>query len=385
MESNYAISHWEWNSFFKDIDCLIIGGGIVGLSAAIHLKTMSPKLSVLVVDRGSLPIGASTRNAGFACFGSLSELIDDLQHSTKDEVLSLVENRYKGLKLLRQRYSDKAIGYEAFGGFEVFRKKDEAIFQNCVQHIDHFNKDLASITQHSSTYAVANKLIASNGLSGLLHIIQNQAEGQLDTGKLMRTLLDKAQSVGVRWMGGIEISELSESGNKVHLKTSNNWELNSTKVLIATNGFAKQLLPNLDVQPARNHILITEPIEGLNLRGSFHYDRGYVYFRNVGNRVLLGGGRNIDFNTEKTTKFEPNDLIRQYLKQLLHQVILPERKVTIERWWTGIMGVADTKKPIIKTVGKNTIVAVRLGGMGVALGTAVGETAANILLEKSII
>lgn len=381
MRSNYALSHWEWDSFFKDIDCLVIGGGIVGFSAAIRLKTVSPNLSVLVVDRGSLPIGASTRNAGFACFGSLSELIDDLQHSTRDEILNLVEKRFQGLQLLRQRYGDQAIGYEGLGGFEVFTEKDAALFENCVAQLDSFNKDLFSITK-KDTYSIVDEKIKDNGLVGIAHMVLNHSEGQLNTGKLMRTLLDKAQSVGVRWIGGIEISEFAESEHIVHLQTTNNWELTARKVLVATNGFAKQLLPELDVRPARNHILITEPIDGLQLRGSFHYDKGYVYFRNVGNRVLLGGGRNLDFKQEETTKFESNDLIRQYLEQLLHEVILPKQTVKIERWWTGIMGIGTKKRPIIKAVGENTLTAVRLGGMGVALGTTIGESAANILLDK---
>lgn len=379
MNLNYALSHWEWDSFFKNIDYLIIGGGIVGLSAAIRLKTASPNLSVLLLDRGSLPIGASTRNAGFACFGSLSELIDDLKHSSRDEILSLVEKRFRGLQLLRQRYGDTAIGYEALGGFEVFRKNDTTLFENCLEQMDDFNKDLHPITKQD-TYSVVDEKISANGLRGMAHLILNSAEGQLDTGKLMRTLLDKAQSIGVRWLGGIEISQLWESNQGVHLQTANNWALTARKVLIATNGFAKQLLPDLDVQPARNHVLITQVIENLQLRGSFHYDKGYVYFRNVGNRILLGGGRNIDFKGEETASFGEQKNIRKYLEQILQTVILPNQDVKIDRWWSGIMGVGEKKEPIVKMLGVNTLAAVRLGGMGVALGTEVGIEAADLLM-----
>ena len=37
------------------------------------------------------------------------------------------------------------------------------------------------------------------------------------------------------------------------------------------------------------------------------------------------------------------------------------------------MGVGDNKEPIIKEVGNNILCAVRLGGMGVALGNYGGE------------
>jgi hypothetical protein len=48
-----------------------------------------------------LPQGASTKNAGFACFGSLSEIIDDLK-SHSEEGNSTRSKRWKGLQLLRK-------------------------------------------------------------------------------------------------------------------------------------------------------------------------------------------------------------------------------------------------------------------------------------------
>ncbi|MCB0638351.1 MAG: FAD-binding oxidoreductase, partial [Lewinella sp.] len=99
----YEQSFWEWNSFFRDIDFLIIGGGIVGLSAGIYLCEQSPGAKVLVLDRGPLPLGASTRNAGFACFGSMTELLADLSQTSAEVVWELVHRRYQGLRTLRQR------------------------------------------------------------------------------------------------------------------------------------------------------------------------------------------------------------------------------------------------------------------------------------------
>ena len=71
-------SYWELKEWFSNIDFTIVGSGIVGLNCAISLKREHPKAKILVLEKGTLPQGASTKNAGFACFGSLSELIDDL-------------------------------------------------------------------------------------------------------------------------------------------------------------------------------------------------------------------------------------------------------------------------------------------------------------------
>jgi glycine/D-amino acid oxidase-like deaminating enzyme len=62
------LSLWEKQSFLE-YDVIVVGAGITGLSTAVSIKEKNPKISVLVVERGILPTGASTKNAGFACFG----------------------------------------------------------------------------------------------------------------------------------------------------------------------------------------------------------------------------------------------------------------------------------------------------------------------------
>lgn len=375
----YQLSHWEWESFFKDTDVLIVGSGITGLSAAIHLKEQAPAMKVVVIDRGPLPIGASTRNAGFACFGSLSELLDDLQHSSRAEILALVAQRYRGLKRLRERYSDAALGYQELGGFEIFRAEDSSLYEQCRNALESFNDDLRPLVG-KDTFLTADAQIAATGLQNVQHLLLNQAEGQLHTGQMMKTLLKKAQSLDILCLGGIEVISTEEYNEQVVLETKQGWSLTAKRCLITTNGFAKQLLPELNLQPARNQVLITEEVPDLKLRGCFHYDCGYVYFRNVGKRILLGGGRQLDRDGEQTSELGPHPAIRNYLELLLREVILPDQAIKIERWWSGIMGVGPVKQPILRAVGQHTVAAVRLGGMGVALGTEIGEKAVEMVL-----
>ena len=76
------LSFWEKRSYFNGVDIAIIGAGIVGMTTALNLKKRKPNLKILVLERGYLPSGASTKNAGFACFGSPSELKSDLARQT---------------------------------------------------------------------------------------------------------------------------------------------------------------------------------------------------------------------------------------------------------------------------------------------------------------
>ena len=115
----------------------------------------------------------------------------------------------------------------------------------------------------------------------------------------------------------------------------------------------------------------------MKIKGTFHLDKGYYYFRNIDDRILLGGGRNLDFKNEETDEFGLNIKIQNELESMLKTVILPKSKFEIDHRWSGIMGVGNKKTTIIKTISENVFCGVRLGGMGIAIGSAVGNELAN--------
>jgi aspartate oxidase len=81
------LSYWEIKNWFSNVDYTIVGSGIVGLHTAIRLRERFPKAKILILEKGILPQGASTKNAGFACFGSVSEIIDDFNTHCEEEVI----------------------------------------------------------------------------------------------------------------------------------------------------------------------------------------------------------------------------------------------------------------------------------------------------------
>ncbi|CAN5877061.1 FAD-dependent oxidoreductase [soil metagenome] len=374
------LSFWERETYFTGIDVVIVGSGIVGLNAAICLKEKSPKLKILVAERGALPSGASTKNAGFACFGSLSELADDLTKIPEQEVFSLVAKRFEGLTRLRARLGDDAIRYEAFGGYEVF--DDEKSYHECAGRLSEFNAKLKSAIGKDEVYKNADAEILQFGFKQVKHMIVCPAEGQIDTGLMMEALLQKAKNAGIKILNGLHITEFTNEKEGLLLQTENGYSISTKRLLICTNGFAKQLLPAEDVQPARAQVLITSPIPSLKFKGTFHYDKGYYYFRNVGDRVLFGGARNMDFTNENTMEHSTTSLIQDKLELLLREMILPGEKYTIDQRWSGTMGVGAKKEPIVKKISENVFCAVRMGGMGIALGSLTGEEAAVLVNES---
>lgn len=376
MLSIENLSYWEKDVYFRSVDFVVIGAGIVGLNTALRLRELHPKGKILVLERGYLPAGASTKNAGFACFGSPTELLSDLKNHTEKEVVELVKMRWNGLKTLRKICGDEKIVYKNYGSHEVFNKNSLAIYENAVKNLNYLNDLVEAAISKNNTFSVAKNSFFKN-VSGLIF---NQYEGQINTGEMMKTLLNIVQSKGISILNGFNIESWEDQDNKVLIST-NYGEIETKKLLIASNGLSKKILPNEDVKPARAQVLITKPIENLKIKGTFHYDEGFYYFRNVGNRILIGGGRNVDVQGETTTEMNTSNLILDSVKSLLSEVVLPNQKYEIDCSWAGIMGVGNQKKPILKKHSTNVYLGIRLGGMGVAIGSGIGKRLAEIGLS----
>jgi gamma-glutamylputrescine oxidase len=373
-----TLSYWESSTWLQP-DVIIIGAGIVGINAAIHLKRSDPSKKILILERGILPSGASSKNAGFACFGSLSEIVDDLERCSEEEVVQLIEMRWQGLQLLRNTLSDEQLEYEALGSFEVFTDSQEDLFNKSLAIMDRFNDHLERITKVHSVFSKADHRISEFGLQGIKHLILNSAEGQINTGKMMNSLMHLAHSLDINIIHGVEVDSFKDNEQGVSVFTKSLGEISCQQLLIATNGFAQQLLPNIDVEPGRAQVLITLPIPDLKIKGCFHMDQGYFYFRNVGNRVLFGGGRNLDKVAETTYSHQTTEIIQQKLEKYLKETILPGIEFTIEQRWAGTLGLGKTRLPIIDKVDNNVFCAVRMGGMGVAIGSLVGQKVAAMM------
>lgn len=372
---NTSLSYWEQDTWLNHIDFAVIGSGIVGLSCALHLRDKHPSKKIVVFEKGMLPAGASTKNAGFACFGSTSEILDDLNKHTPEEVRNLVQQRVAGLAALTGLIGKEQLGYKSYGGYEIFGKNDRELLANCLDKLAFINQLLLPVFGEQ----VFTKSTNPFGFKNIQpQLIFSKFEAQINTGHMMRELIKKVHSEDILIINNAAVSDLNDSGNEVHFVVNKTQEVKANKLLVATNGFAAKLL-DLEVMPARAQVLITKPIPNLKIKGTFHLDRGYNYFRNIDNRILLGGGRNLDVLGETTTTLGTTAQIQNHLESLLKDTILPDYDVQIDSRWSGIMGVGSKKSPVVTQVSNHIYCGVRLGGMGVAIGCNIGKQLANLL------
>lgn len=387
------VSYWQrdvWNRY----DFIVVGAGIIGLSTAISLKELHPSRSVVVIEQGFMPNGASVRNAGFACFGSLTEILHDIGINGEEATVKVVRARYAGLQLLRKRLGDEACAYEEHGGYEL-------LFEHNLSALDHrqrINALLADIFP-APVFHECNHHISEFGFdtTRVKALVRSDFEGQIHSGIMMRSLAALAQERGVVLLWGAEVQRVESNSAEARLTLQHGEEsltIGGTQVAVCTNAAIGRLLgehlgndaSDISITPARGQVMITSPIASLPFRGTFHFDEGFYYFRNVssteGQRILMGGGRNLDFDTERTSILALNTTIQQELERLLREMIAPGYDFSIQERWAGIMGFHQSKLPVVRRVGERLVIGFGCNGMGVALGSTIGEETARCLVGE---
>ena len=92
------------------------------------MRKANPNSKIVILERGFLPSGASSKNAGFACFGSATELYADLQEIPEKDVWETVKLRWEGLSHLRTLIGDQQLKFETNGSWFQKQKRKHYLF-----------------------------------------------------------------------------------------------------------------------------------------------------------------------------------------------------------------------------------------------------------------
>ena len=374
----HHLSIWEKEAYYAPQDIIIAGGGLMGLWSALELKKRNNRLRISIIERNPVPLGASSRNAGFACFGSPTELIHHMRQTGKDAMLEVVEMRYKGIEKIRSFFKDDEIAFDPCGGFECINTSYRS-WQQLPDLLDELNDALKPVTGRDRVFEREDSRLADLGLQNFDALVSNPLEAGLHSGMLLQALSRLVQSMGVQLYYGLEVLDWKD-GEQVTVRT-NQFTMQASRLLLCCNAFTRDLFPASGVIPARGQVIVTSPIEGLTMKGTFHYDEGFYYWRNLGNRILLGGARNTAIDAEQTTSFEGSGEIRIRLEQFLKEHLSPAYSYTIEHHWSGIMGFTGNGLPLLEAAGNRVDAVSACNGMGVALTPVFAEKAAEHLLR----
>lgn len=365
-----------WNEYLKSTyDVVIVGGGFTGLNTAIHLKKANKKLDIVLLEKQPFGALASTNNAGFACFGSANEILSDLQNFPEVEVVELIRKRHQGISQLSKRNKIEANFY---GGYDVFVPSEMNTYAEVEKNLSWINDVMIRAIGVDNVFSICN--LTSMNMGFYEHGIKNSLEFQLNPGLLHQQLTDECMELGISILNRVEVEGYSTINDQIEV-ICHDWVFHCNQLAICTNALTPSIIPEAVVKPARGQIILTEPINCKIPQGNFHATVGFYYFRNVGNRMLLGGGRQLDIEGETTAEANVTNAIQEHLEQYMSQYVLPKKSYKISHRWAGIMGMGKSKKPEIKRLNNGIYVAYAFGGMGVALSNKSAIELSDLILS----
>ena len=388
MSKNHAnFSHWETNRELFKGDILIIGGGLVGQSIGIAIQKQKKELKqkplkICIVDK--LPMGqsgASTRNAGFACFGSPTEILDDLIREEENQTVNRISNRIFGLSIWKDWIPSNIIEWNDCSGYEVFEREEEMNFKEVLNKLPYLNKIGEAASGNPMIYSKYQRIS-----SKLPYSIRIKGEASLNPGKAHNSLYGLNKELGNQIVNGVNIP----NRNYWH-KNSEGWTIptengifKAKRVVIAANAWTPKILnSDLDITPGRGQILMIKSTKPICYKGVFHAKKGYLYFRNSNNSLIIGGGRNLFQINETSLEMTTTKEVQDYLESYAKDVLLPNQDFSIQNRWAGIMAFSKrgNKDPLLYWDEPDLLIASRMCGMGVALAPIIGIKASEKILE----
>ena len=367
-------SFWERDAFRKHYDIFIIGGGFSGLSTAYFLSKNNPKLSIAVLDQQIHQRKASTRNAGMACISSLSELLNDVESEGWDAVLSLIEKRWKGLELMRSLFPLEEIHYRDVKAGELFFEGQTYAADKYLPRMEEANENLQSVV--GKTYFSSAPGFFPGHEKG--HFVKHKKEGQLHPARLHRAWTKHCRDQGVDILEGLECMHCEKKRSGFEIRTQGP-VFSASKVLWATNGAVSSVYPEQDVKPVQNHVWVFSSQNPVSWEGNIHAESGYVYARNIGDQLLIGGARHQQDHRGKDLA-DSGEAIYSYLLDFARRFLWEDKDAHISEpiaHWTGYLGVGGKKEPILREIRDGEFILARLNGMGVALSSYLGREMAN--------
>ncbi len=361
-------------------DLVIIGAGFGGAWCALEYLQRRPNARVLLLEKGTRPTGASTRNAGFSCIGSPSEMLNDAVVMGESKMLDLAAIRYEGLQKIQETFSPEIYDYEPCGGYELFNH-DQPQLNLVKEKLDWLNESFARVSNEPEIFSWCTEDMSKHGITGFDAMVKNRLDGAIHSGKLLAALHRKAMNLGAVLMFESEVESWVSDEKNVLITTKSGSRISSEQLLLCTNAFTPELTNGLEITPGRGQVVVTNPIPGLKLFGTFHFDEGFYYFRHVGNRILLGGARNEAFEQEATIILETTEHIQGVLEHFISKHLLQDIPFEIDFRWAGVMAFTKSKLPEVFQLSKRSHALVACNGMGVALLPKMAEIAISKVIN----
>ncbi|MEM9222262.1 MAG: FAD-dependent oxidoreductase [Pseudomonadota bacterium] len=351
-------------------DVVVVGGGLTGVSAALHLNRDG--FGVVLLEQGEIGDGASGRNGGQLHPGQRRDqrwLEASLGRPMARALWRLGEEAVALVHDLR-----KELGADCDWRPGLIHAAHTArAFQEAREDAEHLSRHYG-VTQNVMT---AQTLAAAIGTERYEGGVLDPKGGHLNPLALVAAMAERAQVEGTRLLSGARVTTCrrTASGWAVHVSRGGKRAMiRAGSVVLAGNGYMHGISPYLEhrVMPLKNYIVATSPLDApLIPGGEAVADSRFVirYFReDFKGRLIFGGGESFGRGPQDIARF-----VRPYLEEVYPK--LAHKRLSAA--WDGTLGITRLRLPIIRRIEPDLYVGAGYSGQGLALATFAGKVIAD--------
>ena len=243
---------------------------------------------------------------------------------------------------------------------------------------------MAKEFKHAVRLVPRNEQRAEIG-SDLYHgALVDEVSAGVNPAQYVAGLAGAAEKAGATLHAQARVSKLERRGKRFLVETERG-SLTAENIFVATNGYIDSATPELrrKIMPIGSFIIATEPLSdelahelSPHNRMIFDFKHFLNYFRLSDDNRMVFGGRAAFFPENEQTVRQSAEILRREMIEVYPQL----RDVEVEYAWGGTLGFAFD---LMTHVGEMDGMYYALGyaGHGVAMGTYLGKTVAEAMLD----
>ena len=365
----------------EKVDVAVIGGGYTGLAAALTLAKRG--VSVAVLEAETIGWGASSRNGGMVLTGLKIPMQTAIKRYGRDFARRLFQCSLDSIDTVENICNEEEIDCG-------FARTGHLLTANKPKHYDLLSEEvefMAAEFNHAVRLVPREEQRGEIGSDLYYGALVDEVSAGLNPAQYVAGLARAAEKTGAMLHAGARVSRL-ERREKRFLVETGRGSLTAENVFVATNGYTDASTPKLrrKIMPIGSFIIATEPLSeelahelSPHNRMIFDFKHFLNYFRLSDDNRMVFGGRAAFFPENERTVRQSADILQKEMLEVYPQL----RDVKVEYAWGGTLGFAFD---LMTHAGEIDGLYYALGyaGHGVAMGTYLGKTVAEAMLDGTI-